>query len=88
MRAPDITLIMNYFYANSSMKQGETWTPICIPGISEEHLLHIYMRFYTANLGLIFIATESSFDVFHEYKKAGENIYEAIVAAEVLSLVD
>jgi len=36
MKASDIQVLMNYIYANPSMKNGgETWTPICIPGISE-----------------------------------------------------
>lgn len=36
LKAEDIQVLMNYVYANPSMKNGaETWTPICIPGISE-----------------------------------------------------
>jgi len=43
----DITVILNYIFANPSMKNGETWTPICIPGIKEEYILYVYMHYYT-----------------------------------------
>ena len=39
---------------------GETWTPICIPGISEQFLLHIYIRYFTVNLGIIIVCTDPS----------------------------
>jgi hypothetical protein len=66
---------MNYIYANPSMKNGETWTPICIPGISEDFLLYVYIRYFTVNFGIIFICTDHSGDVFFECQKAGQNIF-------------
>ena len=35
IKPQDIQVLMNYIYANPSMKNGgETWTPICLPGIN------------------------------------------------------
>ena len=58
--------MLNYVYANPSMKNGETWTPICIPGISEEFILYVYTHFFTSNFGLIMICTDHSHDTFFE----------------------
>jgi len=59
MKACDIQVLMNYIYANPSMKNGgETWTPICIPGISEAFILHIYIRYFTVNFGIVIVCTD------------------------------
>lgn len=59
MKATDIQVLMNYIYANPSMKNGgETWTPICIPGISEAFILHIYIRYFTVNFGIVIVCTD------------------------------
>jgi len=74
----DIQVLLNYIYANPSMKNGgETWTPICIPGISEKFLLHIYMRFYTVNFGILIVCTDPN--NFYECKEQAEEIYQAIL---------
>lgn len=73
----DVQVLMNYIYANPSMKNGgETWTPICIPGISEQFLLHIYIRYFTVNLGIIIVCTDPS--SFYDAKEQAEDIYKAI----------
>lgn len=69
---------MNYIYANPSMKNGgETWTPICIPGISEEFILHIYIRYFTINFGIVIVCTDHN--SFYECKEQAEEIFQAIV---------
>ena len=63
----DVTLLMNYIYSSPSFKSTETWTPLCIPGISEEFMLHIYINYYTSNLGLVFISNDSESNVFFDF---------------------
>ena len=41
----DVTVIFNFMMALSSMTNGETWTPICIPGCTEQYMLHVYICF-------------------------------------------
>lgn len=62
----DITVILNYIYANPSMKNSENWTPICIPGIAEEHILYVYVNYETPNAGIIMICTDHSGEAFFE----------------------
>jgi hypothetical protein len=60
------------------MKNGETWTPICVPGISEEYILYVYMQYFTTNLGVIIICTDHSSDVFFECQKSSSSIFKEI----------
>ena len=62
----DINVLLNYIFANPSMKNGETWTPICVPGISEDFLLYVYIHYFTVNFGIIIICTDHSGEVFFE----------------------
>jgi|TARA_B110000285_G_C15115521_1_gene613817 hypothetical protein len=78
MKPQDIQVLMNYIYANPSMKNGgETWTPICIPGISEQFILHIYIRYFTVNFGILIVCTDPN--CFYECKEASEEILQAIL---------
>lgn len=50
------------------MKNGETWTPICIPGCSEDFMLHVYICFKQSNLGLVLVCTDHlCFEECHLY---------------------
>lgn len=70
--------MMNYIYANPSMKNGgETWTPICIPGISEQFILHIYIRYFTVNFGILIVCTDPN--CFYECKESAEEILQSIL---------
>jgi len=44
--------------ALSSMTNGETWTPICVPGCTEEYMLHVYISFKQLNLGIVLVCTD------------------------------
>ena len=79
---------MNYIFANPSMKNGETWTPICIPGIREEFFLYVYIKYFNLNLGVILISTDHSHDVFFECQKSSEAIYLGILEKNLIEVID
>ena len=50
------------------MTNGETWTPICVPGCTEEYMLHVYISFKQTNLGLVLVCTDHQcFEECHEF---------------------
>lgn len=68
IKAHDVAIIFNYIWANPSMKNGETWTPICVPGCSEDFMLHVYICFKQPNLGLVLVCTDHlCFEECHEF---------------------
>ena len=78
IKPQDIQVLMNYIYANPSMKNGgETWTPICLPGISEQFLLHVYIRYFSINFGIVIVCTDPN--NFYECKEQAEEIHKAIL---------
>jgi hypothetical protein len=47
----DIALIQNLIFASESLRQTESWVPICLPGISDLGYLQIYCNFFEENIG-------------------------------------
>ena len=67
----DVQVIFNFIMAYPSMQQGETWTPICVPGCTEEYMLHVYICFKQVNLGMVLVCTDhQSFEDCHEFNNA------------------
>jgi hypothetical protein len=67
----DVNLIFNNVWACESKRQGESWSPICLPGCSEEFMLHIYTCFKYSNLGMVLVCTDHSkqcFDQCYQYR--------------------
>lgn len=62
----DVNLLFNYIWSVSQMNQGEAWTPMCVPGCSEEFMLHCYTCFKGDNLGMILVCTDHESDYFLE----------------------
>ena len=68
IKPEDVTVIFNFMMALTSMTNGETWTPICIPGCTEEYMLHVYISFRVLNLGIVLVCTDhQSFEECHEF---------------------
>jgi len=84
----DINVLLTYIYANPSMKNGETWTPICLPGISEDFLLYVYIHYYTPNFGVIIVCTDHTGEVFFECQKAGRGIFTEVVDKALIQVID
>ena len=55
----DMILIQCLIMSSDSLRTGESWVPICLPGISSEGFLQIYCNFVTTDkFGIIYV-TES-----------------------------
>lgn len=86
--APDINLIFNYIHSLSSFRHEETWTPICVPGIAEEFLLHVYVNFLNPHFGVVYISTSDQIDVFYEYSKSAKALFHEVKTLNILSYIE
>lgn len=86
--ASDINLIFNYVHSLSSFRHEETWTPICIPGIAEEFLLHLYVNFCSPHFGIVYISTSDQIDVFYDYSKCSKALFHEVKTLTILSHIE
>jgi hypothetical protein len=72
----DVNLLFNYVWSVAQMNQGEAWTPMCVPGCSEEFMLHCYTCFKGDNLGMILICTDHESDYFLECNEYRTQVFD------------
>ena len=73
-----MNLIFNYIWSNDNMQKGETWTPICIPGVSEEYMLHAYTCFKYHNFGMVLVCTDHSPESCEECHEFREQVFDLL----------
>lgn len=61
-------------HATSSLKNSETWTPICFPNFNENGFLHAYISFIAPEICLILIASKQ--ESFYDISNCRNIIYE------------
>jgi len=74
----DVSVIFNYIWSLPSIKNGETWTPICLPGCSEDFMLHVYTCFTYANLGIILVNTDHTTLAFEQCHKFRNEVWKLL----------
>lgn len=76
MKPEDVLVLFNYIWSMPSMKQGETWTPVCVPGCSEEFMLHVYIHFKQPNLGMVIVCTDHSTQCFEQCQDFTQAVFD------------
>lgn len=77
IKVEDLLLLMNFVNSSTSMKTSETWTPICLPGISTEQYVYAYIDFLALDMCIIMIC--SSQLQFFECSAAKHKILEHMI---------
>lgn len=49
---------MNFINASSSLKDSESWTPLCLPKFNDQGYLHAYVCFIAPEVCLLLISTK------------------------------
>lgn len=87
----DMLIIYNFIQANESIISTESWTPICLPGISESGYLQMYTNFYIVEgeilIGLVFITESQENNTFLEYSSLSENIINELKMNNIIGNV-
>lgn len=72
----DVNLLFTYIWSVTQLNQGEAWTPICIPGCSEEFMLHVYTCFKGDNMGMVMVCTDHDSDYFLECNEFRVSVFD------------
>ena len=70
----DIVLIQNLISSSESLRETETWVPICLPGISNEGYLQLYCKFDILGIGICFLTENMDPKYFMEFAEQYQNI--------------
>lgn len=83
----DIILIQNLIFSSESLKQTESWVPICLPGISDCGYLQMYVNFFEPQFGLVFVTESQEHSYFLKFAEQSRAIYEASQKENMLAFI-
>ena len=75
----DIVLIQNLISSSESLRETETWVPICLPGISNEGYLQLYCKFDILGIGICFLTENMDPKYFMEFAEQYQNINQILM---------
>ena len=85
----DIILIQCLIMSSDSLRSGESWVPICLPGISSEGFLQLYCNFVTTDkFGIIFVTESQEQKYFNDFVNLSRKIYNEIEEQKFLQNIE
>ena len=85
----DMILIQCLIMSSDSLRNGESWVPICLPGISSEGFLQLYCNFVSTNkFGILFVTESQEQKYFNDFVNLSRKIYDEIEEEKCLEYVE
>jgi len=85
----DMILIQCLIISSDSIRTGESWVPICLPGISSEGFLQLYCNFVTTDkFGIIFVTESQEQKYFNDFVNLSRKIYNEIEEQNYLKNIE
>ena len=75
--------------SSDSLRNGESWVPICLPGISSEGFLQLYCNFVsTSKFGILFVTESQEQKYFNDFVNLSRKIYDEIEEEKCLDYIE
>ena len=85
----DMVLIQCLIMSSDSLRNGESWVPICLPGISSEGFLQLYCNFVTTNkFGILYVTESQEQKYFNDFVNLSRKIYDEIEEQKFLKYIE
>ena len=85
----DIILIQCLIMSSDSLRNGESWVPICLPGISTEGFLQLYCNFIISEkFGILYVTESQEQKYFIDFVNLSRKMYDDIEKEGLLSSIE
>ena len=85
----DMILIQCLIMSSDSLRNGESWVPICLPDISSEGFLQLYCNFVSTNkFGILFVTESQEQKYFNEFVNLSRKIYDEIEEEKCMEYIE
>ena len=85
----DIVLIQCLIMTCGSLRENESWVPLCLPGISADGFLQLYSNFLPPNqYGILYITEKQEQTSFSTFTDLSRKIYDEIKEKGFLSSIE
>jgi hypothetical protein len=76
--ACDLILLINLVTSSNSLKSGESWTPVCLPGISEEGFVYAYVQYFSNDVVYVSLCVDPDNKNFHSLSQHSQQVREIL----------
>eukprot|EP01088_Endostelium_zonatum_P017174 TRINITY_DN4933_c0_g1_i1.p1 TRINITY_DN4933_c0_g1~~TRINITY_DN4933_c0_g1_i1.p1 ORF type:complete len:450 (+),score=93.10 TRINITY_DN4933_c0_g1_i1:48-1397(+) len=85
----DLNLITNFIRLSPSIKQYESWIPLCLPKFNSSGYLHCYITYLIPeiDLSLLLLSTNSDYQNFHALSAFKNQVEKQLWAAEIMEFL-
>ena len=85
----DMVLIQCLIMSSDSLRNGESWVPICLPGISSEGFLQLYCNFVTTDkFGILYVTESQEQKYFTDFVNLSRKIFDEIEQENYLPYIE
>ena len=85
----DMILIQCLIMSSDSLRNEESWVPICLPGISSEGFLQLYCNFsITKKFGVLYVTESQEQKYFNDFVNLSRKIYDEMEDNNLLKLIE
>ncbi|ORM40055.1 Protein SAND [Babesia sp. Xinjiang] len=62
----DIAIVVNMVSASHSLRQQESWTPLCLPDFNDQAFTYAYVNYIDSDIGVVCISSTGDQEQFHK----------------------
>jgi len=76
--ACDLILLINLVTSSNSLKSGESWTPVCLPNLSQEAFVYAYVQYFSNDVVYFSVCADPDNSNFHSLSKHCQRVREVL----------
>lgn len=89
MDALDLGMVVNLIMSSTSLRVGESWTPVCLTRFNDKGFAYAYISFVEGSeVAVVFLSTASDGEQFYEISKQAALVKEALEKPALAASID
>jgi len=88
VHAVDLSMVINMIMSSASLRTGESWTPVCLPHLSDKAFAYAYISFIEGTeVGVVFLSTLSDGEQFYTISQQAATVKKTLATSGCLEHV-
>jgi len=79
VNSSDLSLIVNIVMSSTSLRVGESWTPVCLPHLNDKAFAYAYIHFIEGtDVGAVFLSSSSEGEQFYAISQEAASLKQTL----------
>ena len=81
LSASDVVLMINLVISSASMRSSQSWTPVCLPSLSQDAFVYAYVQYIADDVAYVSISLSPENSSFYEISNHAESVKAKLESA-------